>query len=83
MSTTFNGGGIKNSEGLRYDLVLFSRIDCLDADVIVVHIVFHEFYRLVIEDLRLRQLPLRALPRAIHRRLYYQLAMALERKVYR
>ncbi len=69
--------------GLRYDLVYSPGINCLDADVIVVHIVFQEFYRLVIEDLRLRQLPLRALPRAIHRRLYYQLAMALERKVYR
>jgi glycosyltransferase involved in cell wall biosynthesis len=68
--------------GLRYDLVYSPGINCLDADAIVVHIVFHEFYRLVIEDLRLRQLPLRALPRAIHRRLYYHLAMALERKIY-
>ena len=69
--------------GLRYDLVYSPGINCLDADAIIVHIVFHEFYRLVIEDLRLQHLPLRALPRAIHRRLYYQLAMALERKVYR
>ena len=69
--------------GLRFDLVYSPGINCLDADAIIVHIVFHEFYRLVIEDLRLRHLPLRALPRAIHRRLYYQLAMALERKVYR
>jgi glycosyltransferase involved in cell wall biosynthesis len=68
--------------GLDYDLVYSPGINCLDADAIVVHIVFHEFYRLVIEDLRLRQLPLRAVPRAIHRRLYYQLAMALERKIY-
>lgn len=67
---------------LRYDLVYSPGINCLDADAIVVHIVFQEFYRLVIEDLRLRQLPLRAVPRAIHRRLYYQLAMALERKIY-
>ena len=46
--------------GLRYDLVYSPGINCLDADVIVVHIVFHEFYRLVVEDLRLQQLPLRA-----------------------
>ncbi len=67
---------------LHYDLVYSPGINCLDADAIVVHIVFQEFYRLVIEDLRLRQLPLRAVPRAIHRRLYYHLAMALERKIY-
>lgn len=67
---------------LQYDLVYSPGINCLDADAIVVHIVFQEFYRLVIEDLRLRQLPLRAVPRAIHRRLYYQLAMALERRIY-
>ena len=69
--------------GLYYDLVYSPGINCLDADAIVVHIVFHEFYRLVIEDLQLRQLPLRAVPRAIHRRLYYQLVMALERRIYR
>lgn len=68
--------------GLRYDLVYSPGINCLDADAIVVHIVFQEFHRLVVDDLRLGQLPLRAWPRAIHRRLYYQLAMALERKVY-
>jgi glycosyltransferase involved in cell wall biosynthesis len=69
-------------KGLKYDLVYSAGINCLDADAIVVHIVFHEFYRLVIEDLRLRRLSLRAVPRAIHRYLYYQLAMALEKMVY-
>jgi len=68
--------------GLRYDVVYSPGINCLDADAIVVHIVFQEFHRLVVEGLRLPQLPLRAWPRAIHRRLYYQLAMALERKIY-
>jgi len=68
--------------GLSYDLVYSPGINCLDADAVVIHIVFHEFFRLVIGDLRLRQLPLRAVPRAIHRRLYYHFAMSLERKVY-
>lgn len=67
---------------LQFDLVYSPGINCLDADAIVIHIVFQEFYRLVIEDLRLRRLPLRAVPRAIHRRLYYQLVMALERRIY-
>jgi UDP-glucose:(heptosyl)LPS alpha-1,3-glucosyltransferase len=70
------------SRGLRYDLVYSPGINCWDADAITVHIVFHEFYRLVRDELSLRKVPLRAWPRALHRRLYYRLIMALEKVVY-
>lgn len=64
------------------DLVYSPGINCLDADVIVVHIVFHEFYRRVKPQLALRILPLMSWPRAIHRKLYYNLIMLLERQIY-
>jgi glycosyltransferase involved in cell wall biosynthesis len=64
------------------DLVYSPGINCLDADMIVVHIVFHEFYRQVKSELALRTVSLRSWPRAIHRMLYYKLIMFLERKIY-
>jgi len=68
--------------GLRYHLVYSPGINCWDADVIFVHIVFHEFYRLVRHELQLGNNPLWAWPRLLHRRLYYHLAMALENWLY-
>jgi UDP-glucose:(heptosyl)LPS alpha-1,3-glucosyltransferase len=69
--------------GRRYDLVYSPGINCLDADVIVVHFVFHEFHRRMRNELRLRNNPLGSWPRLLHRRLYYRLAMALEKRLYR
>jgi UDP-glucose:(heptosyl)LPS alpha-1,3-glucosyltransferase len=68
--------------GLRCDLVYTPGINCLDADVVSVHILFAEFYRQVRSELNLRANPLRAWPRIIHRRLYYALIIALEKIVY-
>jgi len=68
--------------GERYDLVYSPGINCWDADAIAVHIVFHEFYRLVAEELKLHEIPFRGWPRALHRRLYYRLIMALEKRIY-
>jgi len=65
------------------DLVYSPGINCLDADVIVVHIVFHEFYCKVRSELALRNIPLRRWPLAIHRKLYYKVSMYLEQKIYR
>ena len=65
------------------DLVYSPGINCLDADVIVVHIVFQAFYERVRRELALSRVPLRSWPRLIHRRLYYKLIMFLERKIYR
>ena len=67
---------------VRPDLVYSPGINCPDADVIVVHIVFHEFYRRVRSELALHRLPVLIWPRVVHRKLYYKLVMFLERKIY-
>lgn len=73
----------QRADRVRPDLVYSPGINCLDADVIVVHIVFREFYHQVKSELALRRVPLRSWPRAIHRKLYYNLIMSLEQKIYR
>jgi glycosyltransferase involved in cell wall biosynthesis len=70
------------SGAVRPDLVYSPGINCLDADVIVVHIVFHAFYDSVRADLAPARNPVRTWPLLIHRRLYYRLIMALEQKIY-
>jgi glycosyltransferase involved in cell wall biosynthesis len=67
---------------LDYDLVFTPGINCWNADIIAVHIVFTEFYRLVHQELALRRNPVRMWPWLIHRKLSYHLFMALERRVY-
>jgi glycosyltransferase involved in cell wall biosynthesis len=66
----------------RPDVTYSPGINCFDADAIVVHIVFHAFYARVRSELRLRNLPLRSWPVAVHRTLYYRLIMFLERRIY-
>ena len=73
----------KRSGRVRPDLVYSPGINCPDADVIVVHIVFHEFYARVRSELALHRLPLEIWLWVLHRKLYYTLAMFLERKIYR
>lgn len=68
--------------GLSYALVYSPGINCLDADVVSVHVVFAEFYERVKGGLGLQNNPMRSWPRVLHRRLYYRLIMALERRVY-
>jgi glycosyltransferase involved in cell wall biosynthesis len=68
--------------GVTYDVVYTPGINCLDADVISVHIVFAKFHQQVREELSLRSNPLAAWPRLMHRRLYYRLVRALENRVY-
>jgi UDP-glucose:(heptosyl)LPS alpha-1,3-glucosyltransferase len=67
---------------LTYDLVYSPGINALDADVIAVHIVFHEFYRRIRTHLSLAYSQPASWPRLIHRRIYYRLIMMLERVVY-
>lgn len=71
------------SGNFRPDIVYSPGINCFDADAIAVHITFHSFYRRVREELRFRKLPLRMWPLSVHRRLYYHLIMALEKRIYR
>jgi glycosyltransferase involved in cell wall biosynthesis len=73
----------KSSGRIRPDLTYSPGINCLDANVIVVHIVFHEFYRQVERELLLRRMPISTWPLILHRKLYYKLIMSLERKIYR
>ena len=72
----------RRSGRVRPDLVYSPGINCPDADVIVVHIVFHEFYERVRSELALRRLPVLIWPRVVHRKLYYKLVMFLERRIY-
>jgi glycosyltransferase involved in cell wall biosynthesis len=67
----------------RYDLLYSPGINCLDADIVAVHIVFAELYRWMKYPMSLRRNPLGSWPRLIHRRLYYHLLMVLERIVYK
>jgi glycosyltransferase involved in cell wall biosynthesis len=63
-------------------LVYSPGINCLDADAITVHIVFHEFYARVRQELALLKTPVSRWPITLHRKAYYKLVMALERRVY-
>ncbi len=65
-----------------YDLTYSPGINCLDADVIAVHVVFAKVHERVRKELTLRRNPVRFWPQLIHRRLYYRLIEALERSVY-
>ena len=68
--------------GIKFDLLYSPGINALNADVIAVHIVFHEFYNQVRGHLSFRKTPPTVWPRLLHRLLYYHLIMALERLVY-
>jgi glycosyltransferase involved in cell wall biosynthesis len=67
----------------KVDLTYSPGINCLDADAIVVHIVFHEFFPRVHSELPLQGLPWKSWFIVFHRKLFYRLAMVLERKIYR
>ncbi len=72
----------RKRRGTPTDLVYTPGINCLDADVISVHIVFAEFYSRVKSKLRLFKNPVSSWPVLIHRRLYYHLICMLERRIY-
>ena len=63
-------------------LIYSPGINCLDADAITVHIVFHEFYARVRHELALFKVPVSRWPVTLHRKLYYKLIMSLERRIY-
>jgi UDP-glucose:(heptosyl)LPS alpha-1,3-glucosyltransferase len=68
------------AQGLRFDLVLSPGINCLDADVVIVHALFH-----CLRDLGLARDLASARPalfRSLHRRAYYGLLTGLERRIY-
>ncbi|MHB8542084.1 MAG: glycosyltransferase family 4 protein [Candidatus Acidiferrales bacterium] len=68
--------------GLRFDLVYSPGINCLDADLISVHIMFAELLRRNLSAMRFRKHSVLEWPRLMHRRLYYALIVKLERRAY-
>ena len=72
----------RRAKGLDYDLVYSPGVNCFDADAVSVHIVFAEFLRRVRPELAFARNPLRTWPLLLHRRLYYRLVVALEKRVF-
>jgi glycosyltransferase involved in cell wall biosynthesis len=68
--------------GISHDLVFTAGTNCLDADAISIHIVFAEFELQVRPELSLARNSIASWPRLIHRRLYYRVIKALERRLY-
>jgi glycosyltransferase involved in cell wall biosynthesis len=68
--------------GLTPAIVYSPGINCFDADVISVHIVFGAYLSRAGKALEFRSNPLRSWPRILHRRMYYRLVIGLERLVY-
>src|SRR5271155_169458 len=68
--------------GIPHHLVFTAGTNCLDADAISTHIVFAEFQRQVRPELSFGRNSVASWPRLIHRRLYYRLIKALERRLY-
>jgi len=66
--------------GLRFDLVLSPGINCLDADVVIVHALFHRLQKLANEENGDAAGP--SLLRRLHRRVYYAFLAGLERRIY-
>ena len=68
--------------GLRYDLVFSPGPNCLDADAISVHIVFAQYVRRTESDSERANSLVSHWPHALHRKLYYWLAIFLEQRAY-
>ncbi len=69
--------------GLQPDLLYSPGINCLDAEVISVHVIFARLRERLRKELRLLGSPIAAWPRIVHRRFYYRLIETLERRIYR
>lgn len=65
---------------LQFELVLSPGINCLDADVIIVHALFHRLRELASQEEREAVNP--GFLRRLHRRAYYGLLSGLERRIY-
>lgn len=72
----------RHFRGVGYDLVFSPGINCFDADVISVQIVFAEFLRQARRDLEFTRNRFFDWARLAHRRLYYRLLVWLEDRIY-
>jgi UDP-glucose:(heptosyl)LPS alpha-1,3-glucosyltransferase len=66
--------------GLRFGLILSPGINCLDADVVIVHVLFHRLQELAREEHTDSANP--RFLRQLHRRAYYALLAGMERRIY-
>ena len=66
--------------GVRCELVVSPGINCLNADVVIVHVLFHRLKELAREVTSESARP--GFLRAIHRRTYYAFLNALEKRTY-
>jgi glycosyltransferase involved in cell wall biosynthesis len=69
-------------KGLIPIVVYSPGVNCMDADIVSVHVLFSNLRRQLKDELRLRFNPLSHWPVIVHRRIYYRLAEFLERRVY-
>jgi UDP-glucose:(heptosyl)LPS alpha-1,3-glucosyltransferase len=76
---SFHRAWDRRVRGLRFDLILSPGINCLDADVVIVHALFHRLQHLAREE---RSDSERGFFRRLHRRAYYALLAGLERHIY-
>jgi UDP-glucose:(heptosyl)LPS alpha-1,3-glucosyltransferase len=72
----------RNFRSLAPSLLYSPGINCADADVISIHILFGELRRRLKQELRLSSNSVPHWPRLIHRKFYYRLAAMLERHFY-
>jgi glycosyltransferase involved in cell wall biosynthesis len=67
---------------LRHDLTFSSGANCLNANVICVHIVFVEYVHRIESRIGLLENPVRQWARLVHRKLYYRVAIWMERRAF-
>jgi glycosyltransferase involved in cell wall biosynthesis len=67
---------------LTFHMVYTPGVNCLDADVVSVHVIFARLYEQMKDELALRRNRLRFWPVVLHRLFYYQLITKLEGRVY-
>jgi glycosyltransferase involved in cell wall biosynthesis len=68
--------------GLAPTVVYSPGVNCMDADIVSVHVLFSNLRRQLKDELSLRGNPLSHWPVIVHRRIYYRLAEFLEHRVY-
>ena len=68
--------------GLTPGVVYSPGVNCLDADLVSVHVLFGNLRRQLKDELSLRRNPLSHWPVILHRRIYYRLCEFLEHRVY-
>jgi glycosyltransferase involved in cell wall biosynthesis len=76
-------GWDRRVRGLKHDIVFSPGVNCLDAEVVSVHIVFAEYARRNRAETEFANHPLWTWPQRLHRKLYYALIAFLESRLYR